>query len=243
MNYSYTARSKAGEKMSGTIDAGNKTDALRMLERMGLIPVSLEIGATQPSSKTVSITLAPPKKIALPVGIILLVLAVLFAASPYWSLYRMRRAVQSNDAIYVSDHVDFPQLRESLKATFKTEMAKEVAKKDTDGFEALGVAFGAMMIGPMVDALVTPEGLIAMMQGEDIGAIEEQTTRENKQTQKPTEPKEMNVTKVGYEQLNRFVVEVATPPDKSPDKESLTLVFLRKGLFSWNLSGIRMKLK
>lgn len=47
--FSYTARSKSGEKMSGTIDADNKTDAIRKLERMGLVPVSLNAG-TEPAS-------------------------------------------------------------------------------------------------------------------------------------------------------------------------------------------------
>lgn len=46
--FSYTARSKTGEKMSGTIDADNKTDAIRKLERMRLVPVSLNAG-TQPA--------------------------------------------------------------------------------------------------------------------------------------------------------------------------------------------------
>ncbi len=44
MTFSYTARSKTGEKMSGTIEADNKIDAMRKLERMGLFPVSLNDG-------------------------------------------------------------------------------------------------------------------------------------------------------------------------------------------------------
>lgn len=48
MTFSYTARSKTGEKMSGTIEADNKTDAMRKLERMGLVPVSLNAG-TKPA--------------------------------------------------------------------------------------------------------------------------------------------------------------------------------------------------
>ncbi len=42
--FSYAARSKTGEKMSGTIDADNKADAIRKLERMNLIPVSINPG-------------------------------------------------------------------------------------------------------------------------------------------------------------------------------------------------------
>ena len=41
MTFAFTARSKTGEKMSGTIEAEGRTDAMQKMERMGLIPVSL----------------------------------------------------------------------------------------------------------------------------------------------------------------------------------------------------------
>jgi hypothetical protein len=91
----------------------------------------------------------------------------------------MRKAVQRKDHSYVSAHVDFPQLRESLKGTFTAQMAKEVAATDTDGFEAFGAALGAMMIGPMIDALVTPEGLIAMMLGTDPNEVKSRPSPRN----------------------------------------------------------------
>ena len=151
----------------------------------------------------------------------------------------MRKAVQNNDAVYVSDHVDFPQLRESLKATFKTQMAKEVATSDADGFEAFGAALGAMMIGPMVDALVTPEGLIEMMQGKDLGEIAPASAGSNSgSSSTPANQAKMNVTKAGYENLSRFVVKVGEPSEE----ESLSLVFSRHGLFSWKLARIRLQL-
>ena len=184
------------------------------------------------------------KKIAVPASLAAIVLGILYFASPYWGLHQMRRAVESNDAVYISDHVDFPQLRESLKATFKTHMAKEVAKEDADGFEALGAALGAMMIDPMVDAMVTPEGLIAMMQGKDLDEIQNSPKGSSGNPQSPvTTDEQMNVTKMGYEKLNRFVVKVADPSEGPSDKNSLTLLFLRSGLFSWKLAGIRLQIK
>lgn len=189
---------------------------------------------SQPSSRN---------KFVVPAIIAAVVFCILYFVSPYWSLYQMRRAVENNDGVYVSDHVDFPQLRESLKATFKTQMAKEVAKKDTDGMEAFGAALGAMMIGPMVDALVTPEGLLAMMQGKSLDEIEEPSKRPGEAKPPAAKGEKMNVAKMGYEKLNRFVVKVADTEQGKADKDSLTLVFLRSGLLSWKLAGIRMQME
>lgn len=44
--FSYTARSKTGERLSGSIDADNKTEAIRKVEKLGLVPVSLRGGGT-----------------------------------------------------------------------------------------------------------------------------------------------------------------------------------------------------
>ena len=196
----------------------------------------LQSGSTpSPSRRT------PPSskgKVVVPILIVALLFGALYFASPYWSLFRMRKAVENNDAVYVSDHVDFPQLRESLKATFKTQMAKEVATSDADGFEALGAALGAMMIGPMVDALVTPEGLIGMMQGKDLGEIDPASPGSSDGSHSTPSEAEMNIAEMGYETLNRFVVKVG----EASEEESLSLVFNRHGLFFWKLARIRLQL-
>jgi len=42
--YTYTARRKSGEKVSGTVDADSRTEAIRKIEGMGCVPVSLNAG-------------------------------------------------------------------------------------------------------------------------------------------------------------------------------------------------------
>lgn len=46
MIFSYTARSKTGESCTGSLDAESRQSAMHKLEKMGLIPVSLQNGAT-----------------------------------------------------------------------------------------------------------------------------------------------------------------------------------------------------
>jgi hypothetical protein len=183
-------------------------------------------------------------------GIALGVLALCYFASPYWTLYRLKRAVDRNDAIFVSDHVDFPQFRESVKGAVTASLAKEAAKDDAEGIEALGAAFGALMVGPMIDSLVTPEGLIQMMQGRDMGSIVEGEPDPAETVSSEPSPEDgegekmesgMEVSEMGYETLNRFAVTLAGDVDESTlERKSVTVLFSRRGLTGWQLSGMRL---
>ena len=139
------------------------------------LPVSRPKAAMPPRTKSIKADeetpRSPRKRLLVAGGIVVAILISYYFASPYWTLYRLKRAVDQNDAIFVADHVDFPRFRESLKGALTASLAKEAAKEDAEGFEALGAAFGALMLGPMIDSLVTPEGLIQMMQGRDMGSI------------------------------------------------------------------------
>lgn len=48
--FSYMAKTRSGERVSGTVDANDKRLALLQVERMGYVPVSLREGGTPPSS-------------------------------------------------------------------------------------------------------------------------------------------------------------------------------------------------
>jgi hypothetical protein len=186
-------------------------------------------------------------------GIVVAILISCYFASPYWTLYRLKRAVDQNDAIFVADHVDFPRFRESIKGALTAGLAKEAAKEDAEGFEALGAAFGALMLGPMIDSLVTPEGLIQMMQGRDMGSIAdagESPTRTGSAKKVDNSPegseaseRGMKISRIRYETLNRFAVTIAGSTDPATLQEkSITMLFSRRGLVGWQLSGVRMAL-
>ncbi len=48
--YAYIAKSRSGERISGTVDANDKRTALMQVERMGYVPVSLREGSAPPKS-------------------------------------------------------------------------------------------------------------------------------------------------------------------------------------------------
>ncbi|EDT40629.1 hypothetical protein BamMEX5DRAFT_3589 [Burkholderia ambifaria MEX-5] len=106
-----------------------------------------------------------------PLLIVVLAVAVLVAvgyayASPYVTLGRLKSAIDARDAQAVSEYVDFPSLRISLKQQVTEELMRRIdAVKKDNPFAVIGALIGSALIGPLVDAYATPEGVAALMSG------------------------------------------------------------------------------
>lgn len=168
------------------------------------------------------------------IALVIVLAVTVYLISPFWAVHKLRQAAESKDAVYITDSVDFPSFRESLKGAITAQMAKEATASEGDGgFGALGAAFGAMMIGPLVDALVTPEAVIGLMQGKGLEDISGQSAGDEAASNESTEDVS---TSMRYEGLNRFVVSAT-----DGNKKAASLVFHRHGLLSWKLSGVRLQ--
>ena len=44
-NFKYSAKDKAGKRVEGTLEANDRLTALRQVEKLGLIPVSITAGS------------------------------------------------------------------------------------------------------------------------------------------------------------------------------------------------------
>src|SRR5206468_11493081 len=77
-------------------------------------------------------------------------------------LHQMKAAADANDPGALNSYIDYPALREDLKAEVTGQMRAE-AKKDKSGFGRLGLAIGRAVIGPVIDGLVTPAGMRAAL--------------------------------------------------------------------------------
>lgn len=187
---------------------------------------------------TAAVTNFAFKKYFVVVGAVVLLAVGAYLLSPFWAIHKLRKAAEAKDAVYITDSVDFPSFRESLKGALSAQMAKEAAaSQDEGGFGALGAAFGAMMVGPLVDALVTPEAVIGLMQGKDLGTVSGGAAAGGAPDESSGQEQLNEVsTSMRYEGLNRFVVSAT-----DEDKKAANLVFQRHGLFSWKLSGIRLQ--
>lgn len=97
------------------------------------------------------------------IGASLLLLAAAAAGwwwfSPYWTLRNMQAALAARDADAFSRYVDFPSLRNDLKADMLAESAEEARKAKQQGMGDGLAVLGAAMAGPMIDGIVSPGGL------------------------------------------------------------------------------------
>lgn len=165
--------------------------------------------------------------------VIAAVVGVWFYFTPYIAANNMKKAAEANDSATLSSYINFPSLKESLKANFNAMLATEVVKsKDSNPFEALGAALAAAFINPMIDALVTPESLAMMMQGNKPD-LEKGAARTEK---KPSGASDTEMT-MGYESFDRFAVSVKKKGDAD---DPVTFVFHREGLLTWKLASLRL---
>ena len=140
-------------------------------------------------------------------------------ASPYLFLRALQGAVLEGDRARLERLVDFPRVREGLKAQVQArllrQMGQEVAQNPLAG---LAYLFVAGMVDPMVDALVSPEGLAAL--GTGLGPGEA--------------PKEaVKGWRLAYQDFRTAYVY-------RPEDPSSRLYLERQGLFGWKV--VRMEL-
>lgn len=141
--------------------------------------------------------------------------------SPAWTLKGMKDAAQSHDADGLNAYIDYPALRESLKAELMARMMAE-AQRDKSGFGALGMAVGSAVVGPMIDGLVSPAGMRTAL-------LANRETNETPAASVLHVPENPVIVRRNF---SEFVVTTKDQPDRG-------LVFRRHGL-SWMLSGVEL---
>jgi hypothetical protein len=135
----------------------------------------------------------------------------------------MKAAADANDPDALNSYIDYPALREDLKAEITGQMRVE-AKKEKSGFGRLGLAIGTAMIGPVIDGLVTPAGMRTALIAKRDQAQIEPAPEAVSALRLPDEPV---IVRRGF---SEFLVASKQQPTSG-------LVFKRHGL-SWKLSGV-----
>ena len=168
-------------------------------------------------------------------GPIIAIVGVLFgvyvAAAPYLTVHQIQSAAERRDGEALSEHIDFPSVRQSLKdqvnAAFMTEMTKE------NSLESNGAAMGAILAGVIVDRLaeqfidayVTPAGITKLMEGEQSDS--EAPASDDEPSCRPLSDGSMS-----YESLDKFVVRSGGEADGE-----CKLVLRRRGI-GWKVTEI-----
>lgn len=156
----------------------------------------------------------------------LLVAATSFA-SPWWSLHRLRDAVARHDADAVSAQVDFPALRASVKDQLQASIGHDVDSADGGNpFAEIGRKFAMAVASPLVDAIVSPEGVAAMVEHGKVSIAKPAPASDAPATEPPREKPRYAVHYRGWD---RFAVTA---------QDGGSFIFRRDGLWSWKLAGI-----
>ncbi len=102
------------------------------------------------------------KKIAIALSALLLLAGGWVYGSPLWTLRAMRNAAVAKDAAALSAYVDYDALRADLKGDMRRSIVNEVRGQADNPFAEIGMAIAMRLADPMIDAMVTPEGVEAM---------------------------------------------------------------------------------
>lgn len=102
---------------------------------------------------------------------VLAVLAVIgyVAAGPYLAIRAIGQAIERQDTAALERHVDFPTLRANLKAQLADSLVRQAGpglQSNPLGMFALQAA--GSLAGAGVDAMVTPLGIGALLQGRNV---------------------------------------------------------------------------
>ncbi|WP_020655143.1 DUF2939 domain-containing protein [Massilia niastensis] len=163
-------------------------------------------------------------------------LAMSVAASPYWALHRLRSAVEERDAQAFSERVDYPLLRASMKEQLKGAMRAELGGEGADGnpLAAFGQAMAGVLIDPLVDMVVTPGGVMVMMER---GKTSLPRPGQEPERPAPADRPGRDAEKVDYALSYRGWDRVALTR-KGGDGGSFIL--RRYGVWHWKLAGIEL---
>ncbi|GAB2482359.1 DUF2939 domain-containing protein [Comamonas humi] len=157
--------------------------------------------------------------------------AGLLYASPYLTLRSIAKAVENKDADAVSEHVDFPALRESVKGYMLVKMEAQLntpSMKDNP-FAGFGQVLAMGLVDRMTETLVSPAGVMLMLKNGQVGRPRDATAAGADTTGRTELRKDFTVVYQGWSKV--YV---------HPKNEDGGFIFKRDGLMSWKLVAVKM---
>ncbi len=146
--------------------------------------------------------------------------------APYITINNIKNATTNRNSDALSQEINFPELRTSIKDNIKAQAIEQIAAIKPDRSPKIAAATIDKMVSPMVDKLINPEGIEKLMLDKvpetkiDLSNLEKDLVKSD--------------VKMGYESINRFVVHITDKVDRS---KQVSLILKRDGL-AWKLAGI-----
>ncbi|HEY1611661.1 MAG TPA: DUF2939 domain-containing protein [Paraburkholderia sp.] len=207
---------------------------------------------------------APRRRWLKPIAIAMIVVLIVGVlgysyASPYIALNRIKQAADARDAAMLNQYVDYPALRASLKDQVGELLEKRIgAQHSNNPLLLFGAVIGAALIGPLVDAYATPDGVAALLNGMPPRGVPGerppapvpnpgepvQQALPPASSQPPAPPPVASAaeaeprpqTTEGYRGINEFVVTW----QHAADEPRYAAVLQRHGLFTWKLAAVEL---
>ena len=166
--------------------------------------------------------------------VVLLALGAYVIAGPYLAINGIRTALAEQDTGKLERHVDFPALRVSIKAQMQDKLARRTGDMQSNLAGAFALSIANNFVGSGVDAVVTPLGIGALLQGRSLWKKSLGETMDGDAYGKaiPMDPLKQAVRR--YESPSRFTATVL-----DEDGKPMVFVFTRHGL-RWKLADIRL---
>src|SRR5690606_37854300 len=106
------------------------------------------------------------KKLLLLLGLVVVLLAGWLVSGPYLTLRGLAGAIEQRDTSQLDRYVDFPMLRANLRAQLDDYVVRRAGPDvQSNLVGALLLTAGQKLSGTAVDAMVTPTGIGALMEG------------------------------------------------------------------------------
>ena len=176
----------------------------------------------------------PLKKITIAAAVAVIGVAVTAYASPYYALHQIKTALAERNAEALAGHVDFPALRASVKAQLEASMARSIEATAGSGnpLAALGQSIASAMLGKMVDTMVSPAGVVALV---NKSAVSPQAGADASADAPADGAQKKAGYSASYAGVNTFVVRA-----KDGNAQEGALVLQRHGVWGWKLSSIEI---
>ena len=160
------------------------------------------------------------------------ILLMLYAASPYYALWRFGEALRARDMDALSARIDFPTVRGSLKQQIREKFLNIGATKKHRRLAEFLMSAEPSLLDQLVDAYVTPEGLADLI--EDPARIKSATSLPS--PQRPAGAHQ----RINW--LNTRYAFFTSPRDFAVEHEGIILRFRFNGI-TWRLRAIDLQLQ
>jgi len=160
------------------------------------------------------------------------------AAGPFLTVHAIRTAVKEGNTGELSKHVDFAALRLSLKAQVDDYLVRRAGPKvQSSLLGAIGLSMASGVAGTAVDAIATPMGIGAVLEGRNL-VKRFDPTAPPRDAYAPVDPAEpLKRASYRFESPSRFTATVA-----NADGDPVVFVLTRDGL-SWKVTDVRLPLE